>query len=206
MKKTLIAAAFAAASLAPVTVMAQAPATAPASSTPTVGAKVYAPDGSEVGTVETVANNVVTVQTGTVRAGLPTSAFVMRDKGLTIGMTKAQLETAVNSAKQQSTAALDTALVAGAPIKSNDGVMEGTVTKVDGDNVTFKLPNESSVVLKKPYFTVAGDGSLQLAMTDAGFKAALGTSEAAAGATGAAATTPAPTETPSAQATDSSGN
>lgn len=168
MKTSLIAAAIATASLAPVAAMAQdAPAAAAAA--PTVGAKVYGPEGSEVGSVETVQGDVVTVNTGTARAGLPTSAFAMREKGLTIGMTKAQLEAAVSGAQAENGAAKDAAIVAEAPVKSSDGVVLGTISKVEGDDVTVQLSDGASAVLKKSYLGLVND-SLTLGMTAAAFQ------------------------------------
>ncbi|WP_159976355.1 MULTISPECIES: hypothetical protein [unclassified Novosphingobium] len=197
MKKTIIAAAIAAASLVPAAAMAQAaPAAAAASATPKVGAKVFDAEGGEVGTVEAIQGDVVTVSTGTARAGLPTSAFVAREKGLTIGMNKAQLEAAVNGAKAENTAAKDAAIVADAPIKSSDGVVIGTVSKVEGDNVTVALSNGSAAALKKSYIGLGTDGSLALGMTAADFAkatqaagSAQASTDAGAAASGAAAAT-----------------
>jgi hypothetical protein len=202
MKKHLIAAAFAAASLVPVAVMAQeaaapaAAAPAAAAATPTVGAKVFDAEGGEVGSVESVQGDIVTVSTGTARAGLPKSAFVSREKGLTIGMNKAQLEAAVNGAKAENTAAKDAAIVADAPIKSSDGVVIGTVSKVVGDDVTVALSNGSAAALKKSYLGVGADGSLALGMTAADFAkatqaagSAQASADAGAAATGTAAAT-----------------
>lgn len=163
MKKSLIAAAIAAASLAPIAASAQG-AAATASSAPTVGAKVYDTEGSEVGTVESVQGGVVTVNTGTARAGLPSTAFAMREKGPTISMTKAQLETAVNGAAAQTGAAKDAAMVVDAPVKSSDGVVLGTISKVAGDDVTVQLSNGSSAVLKKSYLGLVNN-ALTLGMT-----------------------------------------
>lgn len=197
MKKTLITAALGAiavAGLSPVAASAQAaaaPAAAQASATPTVGAKVYDAQGGDVGTVEAVANGVVTVSTGTARAGLPTTAFVTRDKGLTIGMTKSQLEAAVNGATAQNTAAKDAAIVADAPIKSSDGVVLGTITKVEGDTVTLALSNGSAAALKKDNLGLGADGSLALGMSAADFAKATqaaGTAQASTDAGAAAGT------------------
>lgn len=199
MKKTLIAAAVATAALAPAAVMAQdaAASTAPTASAanPTAGAKVYDAEGGEVGTVEAVQGDIVTVSTGTARAGLPKTAFVNRDKGLTIGMTKAQLEAAVSGAKAENSAAKDAAIVADAPVKSSDGVVLGTITKVEGDDVTVQLTGGSAAALKKSYLGLAADGSLALGMTAADFAKATqaaGTAqagaEAGASASGTAAT------------------
>lgn len=197
MKKTLIAAAIAAASLVPAASMAQdAAAPAAASATPTVGAKVYDAEGGEVGSVEAIQGDIVTVSTGTARAGLPKSAFVAREKGLTIGMNKAQLESAVNGAKAENTAAKDAAIVADAPIKSSDGVVIGTVSKVVGDDVTVALSNGSAAALKKSYLGLAADGSLALGMSAADFAkatqaagSAQASTDAGAAATGTAAAT-----------------
>ncbi|KMS59086.1 hypothetical protein V474_07305 [Novosphingobium barchaimii LL02] len=200
MKKTIIAAAIAAVSLAPVAALAQAapaPAAA-ASAAPTVGAKVFDAEGGEVGTVESVQGDVVTVSTGTARAGLPTSAFVTREKGLTIGMNKAQLEAAVNGAKAENTAAKDAAIVADAPIKSSDGVVIGTVSKVEGDNVTVALSNGSAAALKKSYIGIGTDGSLALGMTAADFAKATqaaGSAQASTDAGAAASGTAAASDT-----------
>lgn len=197
MKKSLIAAAIAAASLAPVAAMAQG-AAASATSAPTVGAKVYDLTGTEVGTVESVQGGVVTVNTGTARAGLPATAFAMRDKGPTISMTKAQLEAAVSGAAAQSGAAKDSAMVADAPIKSSDGVVLGTISKVAGDDVTVQLSSGGSVVLKKSYLGLVNN-SLTLGMTAEAFNKqaqasapAQAGSDAGASASGEAAATPPP--------------
>jgi hypothetical protein len=198
MKKSLIAAAIAAASLSPVAVMAQDTAAA-AAANPTVGAKVYGPDGSEVGTVEAVQSGVVTVNTGVARAGLPVASFATREKGLTIGMNKADLEAAVNGAKAESSAELATAFAADKPIKSSDGVVLGTVSKVEGEDVFVTLSNGSVAQLKKSYFGLGADKSLTLGMTATAFNSQLQASaggqpgadaQAAPSATAGAAETP----------------
>ncbi|WP_334182650.1 hypothetical protein [Novosphingobium sp.] len=198
MKKSLIAAAIAAASLSPVAVMAQDTAAA-AAANPTVGAKVYGPDGSEVGTVEAVQSGVVTVNTGAARAGLPVASFATREKGLTIGMNKADLEAAVNGAKAESSAELATAFAADKPIKSSDGVVLGTVSKVEGEDVFVTLSNGSVAQLKKSYFGLGADKSLTLGMTATAFNSQLQASaggqpgadaQAAPSATAGAAETP----------------
>lgn len=171
MKKLIIAAAFGAAVTLPAAVMAQDQGAAPAASAaaaPSVGAKVYDPAGDEVGTVETVQGGVVTVNTGTARAGLPATAFAMREKGPTISMTKAQLEAAVSGAAGQNDTAKEAAMVADAPIKSSDGVVLGTISKIAGDDITVQLSNGSSAVLKKSYLGLVNN-SLTLGMTAEAF-------------------------------------
>lgn len=97
-----------------------------------VGAKIYGPDGAEVGTVEKVEGGNVVVNTGSLKATLPTDVFGDGEKGATIGWNKAQLEAAVTEANQQAAAQLEAALVAGAEVYSVDGQLLGTVEKIDG--------------------------------------------------------------------------
>jgi hypothetical protein len=183
MKKSIIAAALAAATLVPAAAMAQAAPAAPAtaSASPTAGAKVYDTDGNEVGSIEAVQGDVVTVNTGTARAGLPKSAFATREKGLTIGMTKAQLEAAVQGAQAKSGEALAAALVPDAPVKSSDGVVIGTVSKVEGDNVTVALQGGTPVALQKAAIGLGADGGLAIGVTAAQFTASV---QGAGGSTG----------------------
>lgn len=173
MKTSLIAAAIIAAGLSPVAAMAQE--SAAATVAPTVGAKVYDAAGDDVGAVEAVSGDIITVNTGLARAGLPVSAFVMRDKGLTIGMTKAELESAVLGQKAEADAAKEKAMVADAPIKSVDGKVLGTVSKTEGDDVTMLLVdgNGATVLFKKENIGLTADGSLAIGMTAEAFAQAI---------------------------------
>jgi len=106
-----------------------------------VGAKIYGPDGAEVGTVEKVEGGNVVVNTGTLTATLPADVFGDGEKGATIGWNKALLEAAVTeaaqAASQQAAAQLETALVAGAEVYSSDGQLLGKVDKLEGDVVVL---------------------------------------------------------------------
>lgn len=193
MKKIMMSAALSAiavAGLAPAAASAQAAPAAAGAVNPTVGAKVYDAQGGDVGTVETVSGDVVTVSTGAAKAGLPKSAFVMRDKGLTIAMTKVQLEAAVNGAKAENSAAKDAKMVPDAPVKSSDGTVIGTISKVEGDLVTVQLTGGAAAALKKETIGLGADGTLAIGMTAADFAKATQSAAAAApadAATGAAA-------------------
>lgn len=177
MKTILIAAAVFAASLTPISAVAQG--TAPAPAVPTQGAQVFDPEGNQVGTVESVQGDVVTVSTGTARAGLPKTAFAIRKKGLTIGMTKAQLEAAVSGATAQNNAARDAALVVDADVKSSDGIVLGKIAEIKGDDVTVALISGARVALKKSNFGIGADQSLALGMTAADFAKATQTAGSA---------------------------
>jgi hypothetical protein len=208
MIKPFAAAAFAAVALSPMAAFAQtaAPATAPAAAapaaaTPTVGAKVFDAQGGAVGSIEKVDAANAVVYTGTKRATLPLSAFVKNDKGLVISMTQTQLNAAVSAAEAQTTSAMDTKLVADAPIKSKDGAAVGKVQKVEGDNVTITMADGNPVTLTKQYLTVGTDGNLALTMNAAEFKSAV-----SAATQGAATAAPAGAAATSTQTPDTSGD
>ena len=197
MNRSYITALIAAAALSPMTAFAQAAAPAPApaatagaaapAAAPTVGAKVYDPQGAEVGAIEKVDAANAVVYTGTKRATLPLAAFAKNEKGLLISMSQAQLNSAVAAAEAQTTSALGAKLVADAAIKSKDGTSVGKVQKVEGDNVTITLTDGNPVTVTKQYLTVGADGGLALTMNAAEFKSAVSAaSSTAAAPTGAA--------------------
>jgi hypothetical protein len=208
MKKHLVAA-LAAVTLSSVPALAQgtstssAPAGAAAATvTPTVGAKVYDPQGGEVGAIEKVDGANAVVYTGTKRATLPVSAFAKNEKGLLISMSQAQLNAAVAAAEAQTTSAMDAKLVANAAIKSKDGASVGTVQKIEGDNVTIALAGGGPVTVTKQYLTIGADGNLELTMNAAEFKSAVA---AASQSSTAAPTTAGATAGAAAQTSPKSG-
>jgi hypothetical protein len=105
----------------------------------TVGAKIYGPDGAEIGTVEKVEGDAVVVNTGNLTAALPADAFGESDKGPTLGWNKADLEAAINAANGDAKAKLDAALVAGADVYSSDAVLLGKVKELSADGVVVEL-------------------------------------------------------------------
>lgn len=60
----------------------------------TAGATVLDPNGGTVGTIESVEGDTAVLSTGSVRVGVPLSAISKGDKGLTIAMSKAEVEAA----------------------------------------------------------------------------------------------------------------
>lgn len=112
---------------------------APAFAAVSVGAKIYGPDGAEVGTIEKIEGDNAVVNTGTVTATLPTSVFGEGDKGPTIGWNKAELEAAVTEAEQETAAALAASLMAGTEVFSVDGQSLGQIQSIDGEFVVVEL-------------------------------------------------------------------
>jgi hypothetical protein len=61
-------------------------------------ASVFDQAGASVGTIESVDASGAVLSTGTVKVRVPVTAFAKGDKGLVIGMTKAQIEAAAKKA------------------------------------------------------------------------------------------------------------
>lgn len=196
MKTKFAIAALAAVAISPLAAHAQtgatptAPAAPAAGAAPTVGAKVFDATGGAVGTIEKVDAANAVVFTGTKRATLPLAAFAKNDKGLVISMTQTELNAAVAAAETQASGSLDAALVADAQVKSKDGAVVGTITKVEGDNVTIALTDGGPVTVTKQYLT-AGAGGLALAMNAAEFRAAVSAASQGSAAAPAGTTEPA---------------
>ncbi len=137
-----------------------------------VGAKVHGPQGADVGIIEKIEGGNVVIFTGAHRATLPATSLGSGEKGLVIGLTKAQLDSAVAAAAAKVDAALDAALVADAEVHSSDGVLVGTIQKVEGEDVTIDLATGSPVTLQKAHMGIK-DGKVGLHMSAAELQAAV---------------------------------
>lgn len=135
------------------------------------GATVFGPDGAVVGTVESVADGVVTLDTGAHKAPLPANAFGKSDKGPTITVTKAQIDSMIEEQLAAAAAQRDAALVAGAAVASAKGAPLGTVKSVEGDAVVVETA-DGPVALKREHFAVNPQGALMALFTVDQIKAA----------------------------------
>ena len=192
MNTRILAAALATAALSPIAAQAQtaapasaAPATQQAAVAPTVGAKVYGPDGVEAGTVEKVDAANAVVNTGTKRATLPLAAFGKNEKGLLVSMTREQLDAAVEAATAKAAGNLDQALVAGAALHSADGAAMGKISSVSPEGIVTVEREGGSFALKKDMFTTDAQG-VALKLTAAQIQAALAKQQQASASTPAA--------------------
>lgn len=72
---------------------------APATASDVVAhASVYDQSGGTVGTIESVDASGAVLSTGSVKVRVPVTSFAKTDKGLVIGMTKAEVEAAAKKA------------------------------------------------------------------------------------------------------------
>jgi preprotein translocase subunit YajC len=145
-----------------------------------VGASVMDTKGGTVGTIAQVNGDIAVVDTGTVKASVPTSAFAANgDKGLLMGMTKAELEAAVQGAKADAQQELLASLTPGAAITDQSGGAVGTIDSVDGEFIVVATPN-AKVKLPKTAFAKGPNGPV-IGMTLAQLEAAAKGSAAGGG-------------------------
>ena len=128
------------------------------------GATVYGPQGGEVGTVVSIENGVVTIDTGAHKAPLPESAFGKSDKGPTITVTKAQIDAMMAEQLAATNAKRDAALVAGAAVVTAKGAPAGSIKSVEGDAIVLDTPS-GAVALKREHFAVDPQGALMALFT-----------------------------------------
>ena len=152
-----------AAAMAPTAAFEQGAPASPASPALAAGSMVYDPQGGEVGKVDSLSGETVVLDTGTHKATLPRNAFALSAKGPTINVTKAQLDDMVAAAAAKSSAALDAALIPGAPVHGKAGALVGTIKEVEGDQVLIERA-EGVVSLTRKAFTV-GSAGLTIWMT-----------------------------------------
>lgn len=151
--------------------------TAPAPASPTgplqitAGAAIVDSTGASVGTVDQVAGDVVTVNTGTNKVGVPKGNFAAGPNGLVLGNTKAQLDAAAGQAAAQTQAQVKAALTPGAAVSGSAGAKLGTVKSADDQFVTLTSA-KGDVRLPITGFATGPNG-LVVGMTAADFDAAV---------------------------------
>ena len=135
--------------------------------------KVFGPNGGEVGTVESVSDAAVVVDTGTHKAALGTEAFAKADNGLSIMMTKVDLDAAVAKATADAKARLIASLTPGTEVKSVTGAaVIGTIQGKDAEYVTVDHEGQE-VKLPVDAFLTQADGGVAITMTADQFEAAI---------------------------------
>lgn len=175
MKKFAWIAAVSLAAMAPLSAQAQT-ATPVQAAAAKVGDTIYDDSGAEVGKIESIANGVAVVFTGTNRASVPVTSFGTSAKGPTFGMTKAQLDEAAAKAAASVAAELRAKLTPGADVFGKNGTAVAKVKSVDGDNVV--LTSAKGDVTVPITGLGATEQGLYIGMTQAEFDAAVVASQA----------------------------
>jgi hypothetical protein len=151
----------------------------PAAAQIAVGATVKDTAGGTVGTVTAFEGGNVTVDTGKNKVAIPETSFAKTPDGPLLGMTKDQLDTAVESAAAESKARLMAAIVPGADVLGSAGSVIGKIEKVEGELVMLTSAAGSANV---PISGLAlrPDG-LHFGMTAEEFTAAVAAAKASTG-------------------------
>lgn len=138
------------------------------------GAVVTGPEGNTVGTVVAVEGSNAVIDTGKHEIPLPTSMYVESDAGLTLPATKAQLDGMIDQQIAEAKAQLDAALVVGATAMDAANAPLGTVTVINGDEVTIARGGDENdiIVLLRGNFTASEQG-LMAKYTNAEIDAAM---------------------------------
>ncbi len=145
---------------------------APTPANITVGASIYDAKGGDVGTVDSIVGDNVVVSTGSQKVTLSKAAFAQWPKGLTIAMTRDELNAAADQAKAQGAQALASALVAGAEVHSLGGnAVVGTVKSVEAEQVLLTTA-KGDVNIPKSAF-VMGSAGLSVGFSAEQFEAAV---------------------------------
>jgi len=120
-----------------------APAAAQAQAGINVGMQVTDASGGPVGTVVGIEGANLLVKTDKHQVPIPRSSFTVANGKLLIGMSQAQLDAAV----EQSLAAANAAIVAGASVKGLDGAPVGTIDSIADGNVVITLQDGKKIAV-----------------------------------------------------------
>jgi len=131
-----------------------------------VGATVYGNDGNVIGTVESVADGIVLIDTGKHKAPIPADLIGTSETGPSINATKDQIDAMMDEQVAAAMAKRDAALVTGAAVLSANGNPAGTIGTIDlaADMIVLESP-EGPVALKKEHFAVDAEGRLMALFT-----------------------------------------
>lgn len=133
-----------------------APAVAQAQAGINIGMQVTDTSGGAVGTVVGIQGANLLVKTDKHQVPVPRSSFTVANGKLLIGMTQAQLDSAV----EQSLAAANAAIVAGASVKGLEGAPVGTIDSLADGNVVITLQNGKKIAMPQQGLRGNPDGTV----------------------------------------------
>lgn len=148
--------------------------TAPAAAGFSAGVKVNDTAGGEVGTIASVDGDYVVLKTDKHEVRLPKTSFTAHEGGFIMGMTRDQL----NAAVEQSLASAAEKIVVGATVSGAQGAAVGTIDALDDQYATIKLASGKLVRLPRSGLAPGPNGAV-IGMTVAELEAAAGAAPAA---------------------------
>lgn len=123
-----------------------------------IGMQVVDTSGAAVGTVVGIKDGNLLVRTGKHEALLPGASFTADEGKLLFGMTQAQLDAQI----EQSLAAANAAIVAGATVKGLSGTPVGTIEAVADGNATIALSDGKKIAVPQSGLRGNADGSVTI--------------------------------------------
>jgi hypothetical protein len=165
-----------------------APALAQAQAGISIGMQVTDASGAPVGTVVGIKGANLLIKTDKHEAQIPRTSFSVSNGKLLFGMTQAQLDAQV----EQSSAAANASIAAGAVVKGTGGAQVGTIEAVDGGNVTIALQDGKKIAVPQTGLRGTPDGTVTIGYSAAQLEALV---QGGAATTDAASTTNPPADT-----------
>lgn len=165
-----------------------APGLAQAQAGITIGMQVTDASGARVGTVAGLKGANLLIKTDKHEAQIPRTSFSVSNGKLLFGMTQAQLDAQI----EQSSAAANAAIAAGAKVNGVGGAPIGTIEAVAEGNVTIALQDGKKIAVPQSGLRGNADGTVTIGYTAAQLEAML---QGSASSTDAASTTNPPAGT-----------
>ena len=126
-----------------------------------VGMQIVDTTGAPVGTVTAIQGDNLLVKTDKHEALLPKASFTLHDGKLLFGLTQAQLDSKI----EESAAASQKAIVAGATVNGTGGAAVGKIEAVDNDKVTIALTSGKKIQVPSSGLRGNADGTVAIGYT-----------------------------------------
>jgi len=126
-----------------------------------VGMQIVDTTGAPVGIVTAIQGDNLLVKTDKHEALLPKASFTLHDGKLLFGLTQAQLDSKI----EESAAASQKAIVAGATVNGTGGAAVGKIEAVDNDKVTIALTSGKKIQVPSSGLRGNADGTVAIGYT-----------------------------------------
>ena len=138
-----------------------------------VGAQVMGNDDAAIGTVVSNDGTTVVLDTGKHQVPLGTDAFAETDGTYSINISKTQLDQMMDQQLAEAAAALEAALVVGAPVVTADAQSLGMVDEISDAGIIIKGEDDTLVTLPVDMLALNEGGAIMALANMADIQAAL---------------------------------
>ena len=138
-----------------------------------VGTQVMGNDGAAIGTVVSNDGTTVVVDTGKHQVPLGTDAFAEADGAYSINIAKAQLDQMMDQQLAEAAAALEAALVVGAPVVTADAQSLGMIDEIADAGIIIKGEDDTLLTLPVDMLALDEGGSIMALANLADIEAAM---------------------------------